>query len=143
MTAWAPKGLHGAMRHPTGGCELLKRLLMWVAPHPPVARLDPFPPPSGYGKLRPWDCRDVPTAELLPMTDEKSVLAIVFSYMGFSCETSLIVAPPGDGRVRSIRELWQNKDLMGTAKTTDDGGVHVPLSISNDCELLAIRVEFE
>ena len=45
--------------------------------------------------------------------------------------------------MRSIRELWQNKDLMGTAKTTDDGGVHVPLSISNDCELLAIRVEFE
>lgn len=66
MTAWAPKGLHGAMRHPTGGCELLKRLLMWVAPSPPVARLDPFPPPSGYGRLRPWDRRDVPTAELLP-----------------------------------------------------------------------------
>ena len=34
MSAWAPAGLHGAVRHPTGGCELLKRLLMWVAPHP-------------------------------------------------------------------------------------------------------------
>lgn len=143
MTAWAPKGLHGAMRHPTGGCELLKRLLMWVAARPPVARLDPFPPPSGYGRLRPWDRRDVPTAELLPMTDEKSVLAIVFSYMGFSCETSLVVAPPGDGRLRSIRELWQNEDLTGTAEITDDGGVRIPLSIPNDCELLAIRVEFD
>ncbi len=53
---------------------LLMDALRWLAGDAPAACLHPCPPDNAYRDLRPWDRRDVPTMELLPMLDNEQAL---------------------------------------------------------------------
>jgi hypothetical protein len=142
MHSWRKPGLHGAHRTPAGGVELLRRLVLWLAPEAPLARLTPFPPDTEYGRHRPWDVRDVPTAELLPMHTPDSVLAIVFPYLAVAYETSLLVCPPAGRAVRSAEDLWSREDLTDRLQRSEDGSARLPLVVPGECELLAIGATF-
>ena len=135
-------GDHGARRTPVAGDELWRRLLRWVAADPPRARLEPFPAPNAYGRLRPWDIRDVPTMELLPLVSDDALLAIVFPYASVAYETNLVVALPPGRTVRQVRELWTDADWTRRVETIGAGEVRVPLSVSADNELLALHVTY-
>ena len=138
-----PKGRHAAVRQRTGGVDLIRNLLRWLSPTRPAVRLEPFPPPNDYGKLRPWDIRDIPTMELLPVVSDDAIFAIVFPYRTIGFETSLVVNLPDGAHLTSIRELWADKDLTASAQHDSQGEIRLPLNVPGSCELLAILVEFE
>jgi hypothetical protein len=131
----------GTSRLPTGGIELMRRLLRWTARQEPLVWLEPFPPPNDYGRLRPQDRRDVPTMELLPMVSEQSVLAIIFLYAPVAFETALHLCPPPNIRVKSAHDLWNNRDLTDQI-ITGGRAIQIPLRVSAHTELLAIRADF-
>ena len=143
LHTYVPPGMHSANRVPTGGVELLRRLLDWVARREPLVRLDPFPPPNDYRRVRPWDARDVPTMELLPLVDDEGVLAIIFPYLQLAFETSLVICPPTNARVAGAVDLWKGEDLSGRMERDDAGRTRIPLEVPGETELLAIRVELE
>ena len=140
FTNW-PDLVRGA-QEPSGGVDLLRRLLRWVAPKPPMARLEPFPPLTAYGKLRPTDGRNIPPLEPLPLVGDSHLLAIIFPYMPVATETSLVLCPPDGAAVASARELWKEQDLTDQIDRTNPHEIRLPLRIPGDCELLAIRIDF-
>jgi len=83
-----------AVKLPTGGVELLRRLVFWLSNTQPVACLDPFPFINEYARIRPWDARGIHNAELFPMLAEDGILAILFPYTPVGFETSLLLSPP-------------------------------------------------
>ena len=143
MHTYVRKGEHSSVRTPTGGLELWRRLLIWLAQRQPLVRLDPFPPPNDYQRLRPWDVRDVPTAELLPMVCDDSALAIIFPYAPVGFETALLISPPPRAAVGRITELWQHEKLTPQPLDRQAGTIRVALNVPGDTELLAILIEFE
>ncbi|MAE64761.1 MAG: hypothetical protein CMJ18_10885 [Phycisphaeraceae bacterium] len=138
---YVQKSDHSAVRTPASGRELFQRLLLWVADRPPLARLDPFPAPNAYGRLRAWDTRDVPTIELLPMASPDSILATIFHYAPVACETRLLIAPPDGRSVGRAVELWHDVDV--TEQFGQDGAGHacLPLDVPGDSELLSILID--
>ncbi|MBH04825.1 MAG: hypothetical protein CMJ20_00740 [Phycisphaeraceae bacterium] len=137
------KGHHGAIRQPVSGCALIRNLLQWLSPSPPAVRLEPFPPPNDYGKLRPWDVRDIPTMELLPIVRDGALCAIIFPYAPVGFETSLVVNLPKGTRLTGIRELWDEQDLTESAQQNPQGELRIPLDVPGSCEVLAILVEYQ
>lgn len=131
------RDIHGAVGRQTGGVELLRRLLLWLAQREPVARLDPFPFVNQYAKLRPWDLRGVHNAELFPMVAEDGILAIVLPYTPVGFETAILFRPP-KGRIKRVTELWSDEDWTGRLE-----GNRLPLKFEGDCELMAIWAELE
>jgi hypothetical protein len=109
LAAYVPPDLHSANRLPTGGLNLFRQLLRWLAPSPPLVHLDPFPPPNDYGLLRPWDMRDVPTMELLPLASHDGVLAIIFPYLRSA------LRPPSPSR-RPRQRVSQRRRICGAAR---------------------------
>jgi len=136
------KGCHSAVRQATGGVALIRNLLRWLSPQPPAARLEPFPPPNDYGKLRPWDVRDIPTMELLPIVRDGAIFAIIFPYAPVGFATSLVVNLPNGTGLTRIRELWGDKDLTASAQQDSEGEIRLPMDVPGDCEVLAILVEY-
>ncbi|OIO91827.1 MAG: hypothetical protein AUJ92_15670 [Armatimonadetes bacterium CG2_30_59_28] len=121
---------------PTGNLELLRRLLFWLGRVEPLVRLDPWPALDAYRAIRPADRRNVPTAELLPMTSGDSLLAIIFPYTPVSLQTDLVIHPPlGRRSATSVRELWRGGPL-------ELEGNRVALNVPGDTELLAILIEW-
>ena len=133
----------GAVIEPTANVELFRRLLCRIAPAPPVARLDPFPPVDDYRTLRPRDRRAVPPIELLPMLAEDSLLALVFPYTPVGTQTALLVNPPAGRTVGNAVELWSGEDWTERMVRSPDGQARLPLNIPGDCDLLALRIELE
>lgn len=131
------KEIHGVAGRKTGGIELLRRLLLWMALRPPVARLDPFPFNNDYAKLRPWDLRGVHNAELFPMVADDGILAIVLPYTPVGFETSVLFSPPA-GKIKRVTELWSGQDWTGRLE-----GNRLPLHFDGGCELMAIWAELD
>jgi hypothetical protein len=141
---FVPKQSYGARRIPTGGVDLIRRLLCWAAGRQPLVRLDPSPPPNAYAKLRPWDKRDIPTMELLPLVSAKGIVAIVFLYAPVAFETSLKISLPSKFRLGSARDLWGDRDLTDEVNRSEDGStLEIPLRVAGDTELVAMRVDYE
>ena len=137
--SYVAPGSHSSLRTQTAGIELFRRLIKWVARREPIVCLDPFPPPNDYGRLRPWDKRDVPTVELLPMTAGRSLLGVVFPYTPLACSTNLVIRPPGGKRIESVRDVWSGDDLMESSRYDDENRQIIPLEIRGDTELMAIE----
>jgi hypothetical protein len=131
---------HAANRTRTSGVEVMRRLLLWLARREPLARLDPFPPPNAYGRLRPWDRRDVPTMELFPLVGEDSLLAILFLYAPVAFKTTLRVQPPNGRRARTAINLWSGRDWTPALESSPDGSAALRLEVPAETELLAILV---
>ncbi len=133
---------HSQRRIPTGGVELWQRLLIWLAQRQPLVQLDPYPPPNDYGRTRPWDARDVPTMELLPLHSDNSVLAIIFPYAPVGFNASLLITPRKGTYVKHIKEIWKGEDLDPQYLHNPLKQVRIPLRVPANCELLAILIEF-
>ena len=125
----------------TSNVELLRRLILWTSGRRPLTRLDPFPPEDDYRTLRPADGRAVPTMEMLPMTNDDSLLAILFPYTPVGCRTSLVIEPPEGQTLGTVREIWSGQDWSGRVEAGAGGTARIPLDIPGDSDLLALEVE--
>ena len=141
MHSYIPPDLHGATRMPTDGAALLRALLDWLAPDKPLIKSSPMT--TDYGKLRVWDSRDVPTAEMFPLVSDDGVIAIMFPYAPCAYETSLTVNVPEGKKLVSVQDLWQNTDMTARVQYDEPGRALLLLEVSGECELLAIHFRFD
>ena len=137
MHSYAPPDLGGGTRARTGGIALLQKLLEWASPQRPIIKNSPII--TDYGRLRPWDVRDLPTAEMLPLICSDGILAVLFPYAACPYETVLTVNIPGGKQIVSVEDIWRGAELTDQLQHDDDRQAHLPLRVSGDCELLAIR----
>ena len=138
--SYIPPNAHGATRMPTGGVALLNALLEWLAPEKPLIKNGPVL--TDYGRLRSWDVRDTPTAEMFPLVSEDGLLVILFPYAPCGYETTLTVSIPAGSRVVSVRDLWQDQDLTGQLQADDKGQARLPIKVPGTCEMMAIHFVF-
>jgi hypothetical protein len=126
-------GVHGSIRQPEGGIELLRRLLLDLTPSRPIAWLDPFPPVNDYARLRPWDRRGIFHAELFPLSGAKDILAILFPYVEGGFEATLRFSPPPNCQIDAITEIWSGREYQF------DGPNACRIIFPADCELMAFH----
>lgn len=131
----------GIVRRFADTIKLFRRLILSLAMRQPTLRLDPWPPLSDYDRIRPWDLRGIPTAELFPMSGEDGALAIVFPYTPVGFDTNLLIAPPEGRQMRCVRELWEDVDCTGQLQR-HAADWRLPLRFGGDCELKAFFVEW-
>ena len=83
------------------------------------------------------------TMEMLPMTNDDSLLAIVFPYTPVGCRTSLVIEPPEGQTLGAVREIWSGQDWSGRVEAGSGDTARIPLNIPGDCDLLALQVTLE
>jgi len=134
-------GDHGSVRTPTGGVDLLRNLLGWLSPTEPLFEIRPFPPPNDYGRLRPWDRRDLPTMEMFPLMGEDISLAIVLNYTHLPYRCDLVIRSPDGSGPRRIYDPWNGMDLDNRARIVGDE-VILDLKSSAARDLYAVAVNW-
>ncbi len=132
-------GNHSGVKTPTGGINLLRNLLIWLAEGEPMARLWPYPPENAYGTLRPWDRRDIPTMELFPMLGDRMLVCLIFNYVGLSYRTNLVMRTPEGNLPETLTNIYTKENLLANA-SVDGQQVTLPVEMSSDTEFLAVEL---
>ena len=139
---YARHGVHGVVQTPTGGIELLRRLLMWVSRREPLVRFESLPV-NDYARIRPWDQRALHNAELLPMAGDEGVLAIIFPYTPVAFTASLLFTLPPRRKFAHACDLWSGKDLTNELQPAKPGCFRLPIRFPGERELMAIWAEYD
>jgi hypothetical protein len=126
---------------PSGGLELLRRLLIWVAAESPRLWIDPAPPFDAYRDLRPGDRRNVPVAEVLPMEADDSLAAFIVVYTPVPFEINLHLRADVVKRVERVREIGAGRDLTAEFKTRGDGTGVLSLQVPGDAGVVPLIFE--
>jgi hypothetical protein len=135
-------GMHAAVVRPSASIELLRQLLLWLAPEPPYACFDPQPT-TDYSRLRPWDVRGINTAELFPMLGERGLFMLVFPYLPLGFDAGVRFRLPASHRMKSVVDVWGNDDVTNRVERLPDGSLRLPIRFDAVQDLMALWVRFE